>query len=93
MPIDFLDTLRSLRADGILAFSNAIRAAAGKKIVANVTDGQTTATLEVSDENGNTSEIVLSKGGEGATIDLSDESPAGGRGNRIRWQWHRCISG
>ena len=61
MPVDFTDFLRSLRADGKLIVSSVIKAAAGKRIVTDVSETANDVTIEREDETGSVSQVVISK--------------------------------
>ena len=61
MPIDFSDFLRSLRSDGKLIISNAIKAAAGRKLVTDARDTVTAVELDLEDENGQVVTVQIPK--------------------------------
>ena len=62
MPVDFTDLLRSLRSDGKLIISNAIRAAAGKKVVQDVRDSTNQVEIDLEDETGAITTATIAKG-------------------------------
>lgn len=73
MSIYFYDMLRSRLASGKLIFSNAIRAATGKRIVTDVADTNASVTLHLEDEHGTAAEVVISKtGGPGGATSFGD---------------------
>ena len=93
MPIDFTDFLRSLRTDGKLILSNAIKAAAGKKVLADARDSTNSLEIDLENDAGALETVVIPKGAavdataraaaETAQEDIDDHEanhPSGGMG-------------
>ena len=72
MPVDFVTRLRSLAADGKLIASNFIAAAAGKKIVQDVSEDANNVTLTLENETQQTSTVTIPKNAAGSIPDASD---------------------
>ena len=62
MPTDFTDFIRSLRNDGKLILSNAIKAAAGKKVVLDVRDSANAVEMDLENEVGVLATVSIPKG-------------------------------
>ena len=62
MPTDFTDFIRSLRNDGKLILSNAIKAAAGKKVVLDVRDSASAVEMDLENEVGVLATVSIPKG-------------------------------
>ena len=73
MPIDFTDFLRSLRTDGKLILSNAIKAAAGKKVLADARDSANSLEIDLENDAGALETVVIPKG---AAVDATAREAA-----------------
>ena len=73
MSIDFTDFLRSLRADGKLIISNAIKAFPGRKLVIDARDTTNALSIDLEDNLGVVSTVVIPKG---AAVDATARAAA-----------------
>ena len=71
--IDFAGLLRSLRADGKLILSNAIKAAAGKKVLTDARDGANSLEIDLENDAGVAETVVIPKG---AAVDATAREAA-----------------
>ena len=94
MTIDFQQLLGSLRADGKLILTTAIKAAAGKRFVIDARDSPGSLDIDVEDDSGDVETIAIPKGAavdaiaraaaETAQEDIDDHEanhPEGGGGD------------